>query len=84
MLTGPQKSALKWLRNRGGDGVFDKTRVLIARGERAGVMRKTWNILRDLGAVELYANNKRVKVTEFGSSIDLSQVYESDCTEMSD
>lgn len=28
-------SALKWLRNRNGDGVFDRNQVLNAAGERA-------------------------------------------------
>lgn len=81
-LTRPQLSALKWLRNRDGDGIFDKTHVLCARGERAGVMRTTWNALAGAGAIEFYADRKRARVTEYGRSVDVSQVWESDCAEV--
>lgn len=80
-LTGSQKSALLWLRNRGCDGVFDKTNVLIAAGERAGVVRATWNALAANGLLEFYANRRRVRVTEIGKSVDLSRVMESNCKE---
>ena len=52
--------ALRWLRERGGDGVFaDRShQVLYARGEKAPFMRSTWNALRDLGAVEFYGNRR--------------------------
>jgi len=33
-LTKSQRRALDWLIRQGGDGVFDKTRVLVAAGER--------------------------------------------------
>jgi hypothetical protein len=79
-LTDSQKSALKWFKNRGGDGMFDKTNCLIARGERAGVMRGTWSVLEKAGLVERYQNNKRVRITEQGKAVDLSMVYfESEC-----
>lgn len=81
-LTKPQKAALKWLKNRGGDGVFDKTQCLIAAGERAGVMRGTWSILERAGMIERYANNRRVKMTDQGNLENLSGVNESECTEM--
>ena len=77
-----QRAALKWLKNRGGDGVFDKTNVLIAGGERAGVMRSTWNTLEALGLVEFYLNRRRVKLTVDGERLKVSDVEESDCTEM--
>ena len=35
--TAAQLSALKWLHNRNGDGVFDRNQVLTAAGERAPV-----------------------------------------------
>lgn len=79
----PQKAALKWLINRNGDGAFDKTRCLIAAGERAGVLRSTWSKLHDLGLVKIYipdgAKHKRCKVTDAGHLIDLHSVDESEC-----
>ena len=53
-ITKAQQEALKWLRERNGDGLFDKTGVLMAAGERAPMMRSTWNALRDAGHVEFY------------------------------
>lgn len=53
-MTDAQKKALKWLTERGGDGVFDMNGVLIAEGEAAPFMRSTWNRLRDLGLIEFY------------------------------
>lgn len=58
-LTEAQQRALKWLRDRGGDGVFDKTRVLVAAGERSGddhegAMYATWVALERQGLVEFY------------------------------
>ena len=70
-------SALKWLCNRTGDGVFDRNQVLVAGGERAPVMRSTWNKLADAGAVEFYLDRRRVRVTAAGRSVDLSKVRES-------
>ena len=75
--TESQLAALKWLRNRNGDGCFDKTRVLVAAGERAPVMRSTWNKLRSLGLVEEYMGRKRIRVTATGLSTDVSKVKES-------
>lgn len=62
------RDALKWLVERGGDGVFaDKShQVLMARGETAPVMRSTWNKLRELGRVEFYGN-RRCRVVEPGT-----------------
>ncbi len=67
-LTPAQKRALEWLRKRGGDGVFDKSRVLVAQGERVdysnsvdefgepmeGFMYSTWLGLEKAGKVEFY------------------------------
>lgn len=72
-----QLSALKWLRNRNGDGVFETNNtVLLAAGERAPVMRSTWNKLAAGGFVEFYAK-RRLRVTQQGRALDLSQVSES-------
>lgn len=57
-------SALRWLRNRGGDGVFAERnhQVLLAKGDRAPIMRSTWNRLRNAGLVEFYGPRVRVSV----------------------
>lgn len=70
-------SALKWLRSRNGDGVFDRHHVLVAGGERAPVMRSTWSKLAAGGLVEFYLNRRRVRVTAEGMNLDLSKVAES-------
>jgi hypothetical protein len=77
-ITDAQKSALKWLKNRGGDGVFDMTRCLIARGERAGVMRSTWSRLEAFGLIERY-DKRRVRITDAGARFDTGDVGEADC-----
>jgi hypothetical protein len=53
-LTKTQIAALKWLRDRNGDGCLDKFGVVLAAGEGAPFMRSTWNVLRDAGLVEFY------------------------------
>lgn len=75
--TTAQLSALKWLLNRNGDGVFDRFQVLVAGGERAPVMRSTWAHLESLGLVERYLNNRRVRVTDAGKSANLTEIRES-------
>lgn len=75
--TDAQLSALKWLRNRNGDGVFDRHQVLVAAGESAPVMRSTWSRLENHGFVERYLNNRRLRLTDAGRTIDLSGVGES-------
>jgi hypothetical protein len=82
-LTANQKSALKWLINHTGDGLFDKNGVLTAAGERAGVMRSTWNALIKAGLAEKY-NKKRLRVTEQGRSVDLHGVDESKSVELAE
>lgn len=72
-LTQAQLGALKWLRKNGGDGIFDKTGVLVAAGVRAGVMRSTWMWLEMAGLVERYNNKRRLRVTEAGNSVDISR-----------
>lgn len=74
-MTDAHKAALLWLRNRNADGMFDRAGVLLAAGERAGVMRSTWNALRDAGLVEAYSV-KRLRVTAAGLAVDLSKVRE--------
>lgn len=73
--TTSQLGALKWLRERGGDGVFDRNQVLVARGERAGVMRSTWSKLEAHGLVERYLQNRRLRVTELGEAADLRNIH---------
>ncbi|MFG1429292.1 hypothetical protein [Roseixanthobacter glucoisosaccharinicivorans] len=64
-MTKSQAAALKWLREHNGDGVFDRNGVLLAAGERAPVMRSTWNALRDLGHVEFYGTGRgRVRAVQ--------------------
>lgn len=75
--TAAQLSALKWLRVRNGDGVFDRNQVLNAAGERAPVMRSTWTRLERFGLVERYHENRRLRLTEEGRRIDLSRFEES-------
>ncbi|RUV69654.1 MAG: hypothetical protein EOR26_05085 [Mesorhizobium sp.] len=70
-------SALKWLRNRNGDGVFDRNQVLVAGGERAPVMRSTWNKLQAAELVEFYMERRHLRVTQAGYLVDLSRVEES-------
>ncbi len=77
VATKAQLSALKWLRNRNGDGVFDKHQVLMAAGESAPVMRATWNALERCGLVEFHLNRRRVRVTATGACVDLSKIGES-------
>lgn len=54
MTTPSQRDALQWLIDRGGDGVFTRHGVLLAKGELAPVMRRTWEALEEAGKVELY------------------------------
>ena len=75
-LTLAQKSALKWLRNRNGTGVFGKDGVLIAAGERAPIRRQTWNRLIELELMNV--DGKRISVTNYGRAVDLTGVYESE------
>lgn len=53
-MTDAQLRAIKWLRTRNGDGMFDQHGVAMAAGETAPFMRSTWNALRDLGYIEFY------------------------------
>lgn len=56
-----QRKALDWLRERGGDGLFNRHGVLMARGELAPHMRATWNKLIAAGELEKY-DGIRVRV----------------------
>lgn len=67
--TASQQSALRWLGERNGDGVFDRNHVVVAAGQRAPVMRATWNALRDLGLVEFYLNDRRLRLTDAGRAV---------------
>lgn len=74
--TDAQKSALLWLRNRNGDGVFDRNQVLNAAGERAPYFRSTWSKLEALGLVERYLAGRRLRVTASGKAVDLRGISE--------
>ena len=54
-----QDRALAWLRDRGGDAIFDKNGVALAQGDSAPVMRQTWNALYDRGLIEFYGGEGR-------------------------
>jgi hypothetical protein len=53
-LTLPQRRALAWLKDRGGDGCFTRSGVALAQGDLAPFERPTWNKLQELGYVEFY------------------------------
>ncbi len=74
-------SALLWLKNRNGDGVFDRNQVLTAAGERAPIMRSTWSKLEAAGLVERYLNNRRLSITDAGKLVDLRGVRESEASD---
>lgn len=78
LITKAGMSALLWLRNRNGDGVFDRNQVLVAGGEKAPVMRGTWTKLANAGAVEFYHGRRRVRVTDFGKLVNMRGVRESE------
>lgn len=68
-LTKAQIEALKWLRDRGGDGIFDDDGVLLAAGESAPHTRSTWNKLNAAGIVEFYGGRNgrsRVRIVTAG------------------
>jgi hypothetical protein len=74
-------SALLWLKNRNGDGVFDRNQVLTAAGERAPIMRSTWSKLEAAGLVERYLNNRRLRITDAGKLVELRGVRESEASD---
>lgn len=61
-MTEAQRAALRWFKEHNGDGIFAKDGVLVAAGERAPVMRSTWNKLALMGMVEFYCEGKRLRV----------------------
>lgn len=70
-LTKAQREALDWLRERGGDGMFNIHGVLLAAGELAPHVRSTWNALEASGLVEHYRPNGakgrgRLRLTALG------------------
>jgi hypothetical protein len=76
-MTRAMRSALLWFRNRGGDGVFAKDGVFLCAGERAPIMRSTWNRLCDAGFIGQPAK-RRLRITEIGLQFDLTNVRESE------
>jgi hypothetical protein len=77
MPTPSMKSALLWLRRRNGDGMFGRDGVLVAAGERAPVMRATWNRLCMEKFTEEYEGRKRLRITEAGKRLNLTGIIES-------
>lgn len=79
-LTTAQRRALRWLYNRGGEGMFNKNQTLLARGELAGVMRTTWNALSKAKppCVDIFSPRadgkgyKRVSLLEAGKVVALT------------
>ena len=69
-MTDAQRKALRWLFNRGGEGVFNRHNVLLAQGELAGVRRATWSRLADTGCLTIEA--RRVRLTERGKALALT------------
>lgn len=57
-MTKSEQKALEWLRERGGDGCFDRNGIAFAQGETAPVMRSTWNSLAKQGLLEFYGGAK--------------------------
>lgn len=75
-MTKAQKAALKWFHNRGGDGMFNKGQVLLARGELAAVKRATWNALATVDppmiSYSFGKGYKRVTITDAGRAVAIA------------
>ncbi len=75
-LTNAQRAAVKWFHNRGGDGMFTKGQVLLARGELAGTTRATWNVLaKATPPLITYSSGKgykRVAITDAGRAVAMN------------
>lgn len=82
-LTAAQKRAARWLHNRGGEGMFNRNQVLLARGELAGVMRATWNALAkaEPPCIVFSPCRKRVSLTGAGKAVAMTCVKEADTVE---
>ena len=65
------KEACLWLRNRNGDGGFDRNQVLLAGGDHAPFNRSTWNKLEAAGLAEFYQSRRRIRLTEKGRRFDI-------------
>lgn len=69
-ITPAMKTALEWLTERGGDGVFSRRHghTVLAAGEVAPFMRATFNKLREAGLVEFYGE-RRIRVLAARSGV---------------
>lgn len=77
MATEAQRAALKWLRDRGCEGVFGKRGgVLLAAGDWAPFNRSTWNALKDAGLVYWDSKIRRCRVTAAGLAFDCGKTLE--------
>lgn len=63
-----QQQACAWLAEHNGSGCWGHDGVLIAGGERAPIMRSTWNALKSRGWVA-FEKGTRVEITEEGRKI---------------
>mgnify|MGYP001584239681 CR=1 FL=1 len=73
-LTKAQQQACAWLLEHNGEGVWAKNGTLLAAGEVAPVMRRTWNTLRDRGLVLF--KDRRMALTEAGRAVGACHVYD--------
>jgi hypothetical protein len=58
LLTAAQRSAIKWLREHGGDACFDRNGIAFAQGETAPIQRSTWNALSESGLIQFYGGRR--------------------------
>lgn len=53
-MTAAQSEALRWFKERGGDGCFVRGGLVLSRGEIAPHTAATWKALQAAGAVQRY------------------------------
>lgn len=65
-MTAAQQEALKWLAERGGDGVFLRGNIVLCAGETAPHTAGTWKRLAEAGKVERYSfgKSRRIRIVE--------------------
>jgi len=68
-LTVAQNRLLEWFYRRGGDGIYDKKRRIIARGERGSFEPTTISGLKVQGYAEDYDGSSHVRLTARGSKL---------------
>ena len=68
-ITVAQNRLLEWFYRHGGDGVYDKKRRIIARGERGSFEPTTISGLKVQGYAEDYDGSSRVRLTDRGNRL---------------